>query len=155
MKALVRGVFVALIVLGLASQALRASRSAAIAAPAEVLIGRLGHLHVTATPIAGSNWLLARSAGCGRPYAVGWMRADGAENEATRQLAKPEIEARYVYLGAVGTHPPTRQRLRWGWATLRFSAGLRATRPPGEMVVVAFPRECPALGAMDWASLSP
>jgi hypothetical protein len=156
MKTLLRTGFVALIALGLASQALRAGRGEAGADPAEALAGRLERLHVAATADPGSKLLLARSAQCGQPFVVGLLRADGGENELVQQLSRSGIIVRYAYLGAVDEHPSAAaQSVRWGWATLMFSVGARPTRPPGDMVVVAYPRECTALATLDWASLSP
>ena len=156
MKTLLRLGFVALIALGLASQALRASRSEAAVDPTEALIGRLDRLHIAATAIPGSKLLMARSAQCGQPFAVGLLRSDGGENEVARQFSNSLAVVRYAYLGAVDAQPSAmRQFVRWGWATLLFSAGLRPTKPPGDMVVVAYPRGCTALETVDWASLSP
>ncbi len=156
MKALIRLGFLALIGLGLASQALRASRSEDVVDPQAALIDRLGRLHIHAEPIPDSRLLMARAPACGQPFVVGPLRSDGGENELTRRLTDPDVVVRYAYLGAVDARPSaTKQFAQWGWATLLFSVGLRPTRPPADFILVAYPRSCVALGANDWSVLSP
>jgi hypothetical protein len=156
MKTLLRTSFVVLIGLGLASQALRASRGEAAIDPQGALIARLGQMRIETTAIPESRLLMARSPQCEQPFLVGPLRSDGAENETIGRLSSPDILVRYAYLGAVDAHlSAIRQFIRWARATLLFTVGLRAAGPPPDVIVVAFPRACGVLEATNWAWLSP
>jgi hypothetical protein len=156
MKTLLRGCFAALIVLGLASQVLRASRGDADADPQAALLARLERIGIHAAEIQESRLLKAESPRCAQSFAAGLLRSDGGDNELARQFDRPGVEVRQAYLGAVDAWPSTtRLLLRWGRETLRFNLGLRPTKPTGDVVFVAYPAECRGLATTDWASLSP
>jgi hypothetical protein len=156
MKPLVRTCFVALIVLGLASQTLRAGRGEDDTGAKAALVGRLAGLGVQATDVPDSNLLMARSPLCRLPFLAGLLHGDGAEDETARQFSRPDIVLLYVYLGAVEAHPSQAWRAaRRGWAALLFQVGLRRSKPPSQMAMVAYPRDCTGLGSLDWAALSP
>lgn len=156
MKTCLRACFVALIVLGLGSQAIRAGRDDGDRDAEAALAGRLARMQVDAGAVPDSALLMARSPLCDQPFAVGLVATSGADDETARRFATPGIVVAYSYLGWVGTQP-SRPRLlaRWAWATLRFDLGQGRDKPPTRMAMVAFPASCTGLRAMDWSALSP
>ena len=156
MKALLRLAFVALIALGLATQALRAGRGGGDPDPKATLIGRLAALGVRGADLPDTNLVEARSALCAQPFVAALLRIDGSDDETARPFIRPDVILRYSYLGTVEDRP-SRLRLiaRSQWAALLYHAGLRPGRPPGTMAMVAWPRSCPGLAALDWRALSP
>jgi hypothetical protein len=156
MKNLLRALFVALIALGLASQAIRAGRVNDDTEPMAALARRLASLGVETVATPSASVLIGRSKLCDQPVAVALSTIDGAEDESEPSPSGPDVEVRYVFLGSVGARP-TRARLigDWAWATIRFHAGLRPTKPSGRLVTVAWPRGCAGLAGLDWTTLSP
>jgi hypothetical protein len=155
-KTLLRIGFVALIGLGLASQVLRAGRADADAGAQDALVGRLARLQIQATELPASGLLAARSAACDSPFVAGLLQSDGADSEVALRFAGSGTVIHYAYLGAVDPQVSrTKLLARWAWASLLFNVGLRQAKPPSSMAVVAYPRSCAALDAIDWATLSP
>lgn len=157
MTMLLRLGFLILIALGLASQAIRASRDAGGDDDAKsTLIGRLGRLHVQVTEMPGSDLLMVRSSLCDQPFLAGLMTIDGAEDADASWLARPDVMVSHAYLGTVADRPARLALMaRWAWATVLFATGLRPDKPPHQMVMVAAPRNCTGLQAVDWSALSP
>lgn len=156
MRTLLRVAFVALIALGLTGRALRAGHGEAPADPTAALRAGLTELGITSTEVPESRLLAAHSPLCDQPFLVGPLRIDGAEDEFRRQVARPGVVVRYLYLGRAEDHPSRLRMLaRWGWGTLLFNVGLQRTQPPRDMALVAFPESCGRLATLDWAMLSP
>jgi hypothetical protein len=156
MKLLLRIVFVALIALGIAGQALRAGRGDDDTDTRGALVDRLARQGIETTALPDSELLMARSPLCQTPFLAGLLRSDGADGEMIRPFSRPDVVVEYIYLGAVEEHPSQVRRIaRWGWEMLLFHAGLRRTRPAGTMAMVAFPQSCVGLRAVDWAALAP
>jgi hypothetical protein len=156
MRALLRFVFVVLIALGLATQALRAGHGGGDPNPKATLIGRLAALGVRGTDLPGTNFIEARSALCAQPFVVAILHVDGRDDETVRPFVRPDVVMRYLYLGTVEPHPSQlRLTARSRWAALLYHVGLRNSLPPDVMAMVAWPRSCPRLAAVDWTALSP
>ena len=155
MKPLLRGLFAALLILMLAAQAARISRTAQPDESANLPDGltRLGS-RVQAEPV--SERLTAIFPGCPVPVTVARIGLGGATNDALAVLPALDAEPRYAYLGFVGA------RLDWATVAGRWAAasalavlGLRHSSVPISVVLVMVPTACPGLVALDWSVLSP
>lgn len=156
MKALLRCGFVGLILVGLASQALRVQRENGEGDPVSLLAGRLERLDVRTDGAAASGVVTGHAAACDQPIQVRLLRIDGAEDSGLQDIDPAGVLVRYVFLGCVADHPDRAGLIaRWVWATGRFAVGLRSGKPPSRLVQVALPVACPGLAAMDWSVLSP
>jgi hypothetical protein len=156
MKTLLRCGFVGLILLGLASQAVRSQRGSDDSAPAAVLASRLERLNVRTDDPAASGSLTGHSAICDQPIHIRLLRIDGSEDAEPQDIGQAGFLVRYVFLGSVEEHPKlTRIGARWVWATVRFAVGLRSSKPSASLVQIALPTACPGLATMDWPVLSP
>ena len=156
MKALLRGLFVAVIILVLTAQMIRSGRTSVPGDRLAELTARLQRLDIETKPGPGSDMLAGRTPHCAQPIYATPLRIDGAEDETVRFLRTPEFVTRFVYLGEQYPAPATATAIsRYAWATVLFHAGLRPHRPSPHLVFVALPQDCPALANLDWASLSP
>lgn len=154
MTRLLRGLFVLLIMLGVASQGIRASRGVAEDDSA-LLIRHLADLGVHAMPIANSDVLMGQTPLCAQPMLVAPLATSGAEDEVPGGLSKHEFIIRYSYLGEVEAQPSELWlTVRWAWASILFDAGLRPNPPPIRLIMVSLPRSCPGLMSVDWSTLS-
>jgi hypothetical protein len=155
MKRLVRALFVLLIMLGVASQSIRASRGLAENDRAPFLTQRLADLGVRVTRLATRDVLMGQTPLCVRPMLIAPLTTSGAEDEVTGGLSKHEFMIRYIYLGEVEAQPSELWlTVRWAWASILFDAGLRPNPPPMHLVMVALPQSCPGLTSVDWSTLS-
>jgi hypothetical protein len=156
MKLLARGVFAALIALGLVIQTTRNARSSLDPDPMSSLATALARLDVRTTPIEDGKVLAGQAAGCAKPAFFTLLRTDGAEDEKLSDLRPGEARLLYIYTGRVSaTRDRTATLLRAAWDGALFVVGLSAHRPPSDLVVAAFAPDCPDLLARDWTSLSP
>ncbi len=156
MTALIRCCFVALIVLVLASQTIRADRDREASNPTAAVVERLGKLGVQTTRTPSGDILVGRSPRCEHPIAVTLLTTSGAEDEAKRKVSGADVVVKSVYLGSVGESPSRTMMMgRWVWATFLFDIGLRADKPSNHLVMLALPRSCAGLTAIDWSVLSP
>jgi hypothetical protein len=155
MKRLLRTLFVLLIVLGAASQSIRASRGFVEDDSAPFLIRHLADLNISTTRLANSDILVGQTQFCAQPMFVTLLTISGAEDEITSGLGKRDFIIRYTYLGKVDAHPSKLWlTARWVWASALFDTGLRRNPPPTRLVMVAMPRSCRGLSSVDWSILS-
>ena len=87
MKAFVRVLFFLLIMLGMASQSIRASRGFAERDSVPILIQRLSGLNFRTTRLGNSDILVGRTRLCAQPILVTPLTTSGAEDEVTRDLS--------------------------------------------------------------------
>lgn len=156
MKPLLRLGFTVLILLTLLIQVTRGQRGDADQDPTDRLIADLQRLKIEANAPAQGEMLEARLASCGQALHFMLLRVDGADDEKLRGLDRDADLIRYVYLGVTSEQRDwTGVMGRAAMASTLFALGLQSVRPRPDLVVVALPRGCSGLTALDWASLSP
>lgn len=155
MRRSLRALFVLLIILGAASQSIRADRRVAEDESAPLAIQHLADLDVSTTRLANSDILIGQTQLCTQPMLVARLMTSGAEDEITGGLSKRDFIIRYTYLGQMEAHPSKLWlTARWVWASVLFDTGLRPNPPPTRLIMVALPRSCPGLMVADWSALS-
>jgi hypothetical protein len=155
LKPLLRGLFAAFLILMLAAQATRISRTAQPDESANLSDGltSLGS-RVQAEPV--SERLTAIFPGCPVPVTVAPIGLVGATDDTLSVLPALDTEQRYAYLGFVGTRLDwTTIAGRWAAASALAVFGLRHSSVPVSVVLVTVPTACPGLAALDWSVLSP
>jgi hypothetical protein len=156
MKTLLRLGFAALIMLALLIQVTRGQRGNSGQDPTEMLVADLQRMKIGVTVPAQTEILEGRLAFCDDALHFMLLRIDGADDEKLRGLDRDADLIRYVYLGVTSEQRDwTRVMGRAAVASALFTLGLRSARPRPDLVVVALPRACPGLAALNWASLSP
>jgi len=156
MTSLVRLGFIGLILLGLASQAIRSNRGNHDSDSVSDLAARMQAFAFKTRPLESGGTVEAMTPDCPEPVYAMLLRIDGSENERLNEFGGPDVVRRFVYLGAVDERPGLATTLaRWAWTSLLFDVGIRSGRPATSLVAVLLPRACRALAAVDWAELSP
>ena len=155
MRFLLRGVFIGLAMLVLATQAgrLAADMPADEASGFDAGMATLG-LRQTTPMLPGT--LAAAAPGCAEPLALARVDFNGLGRDAARALLDLPAAPRFVYLGLVGAEAsPASVAARWVAASVLHAVGLRPNAAPRDLVLVMLPSSCPALARMDWSRLSP
>jgi hypothetical protein len=156
MKTMLRLGFVALMIIGLASQFIRSERSTAPGNRLEELRRRLQQLDFQIDSGQTLDMLIGRSPLCTRPIYAASLRIDGSEDETVQTLRTSKYVTRFVYLGAEYATPARGRVLgRYVWATFLFNIGLRSDRPRPTLAFVALPQDCPELTNLNWTTISP
>ncbi len=155
MKALLRAVFIGLVVLTLAAQAARIVTEPAMeqASGLDAGFAALG-LQLVAPALPGT--LAALAPDCAEPLTLATVDRNGHGYGTARALLDWPGEPRFVYLGFVGAHANAVSiALRWAAASFLRLVGLRQLPVPRDVVLVMLPASCPRLPELDWSALSP
>ncbi len=150
-----RAIFVALLLLVLATQACRLAGDA-VAEPASDLASRMAAIGLRAVATDADGVVLAQAAGCGGRVALAELAFDGEGATAGRALLARGGATRAVYLGeAAPSLGATSLLARWAAASVWRSLGLRRAAVPRHYFLVSLPPDCPELAARNWPALSP
>jgi hypothetical protein len=155
MKLLVRSMFATVLILTVASQAVRMSHGAPHEAESKVFRGlaRLGG-HLVATDPDGE--MIATIGDCHEAVILLEVGFNGLDDAPLTKLQAMGAAQRYIYLGFVGEEPNLSSiASRWVAASALAVIGLRSGETPDTMMVAELPRACPELTELDWSVLSP
>jgi hypothetical protein len=154
MKALLRTIFVVLLILTLATQTIRIARqsqSEDVAALSDGLVKLRAKVITAPSP----DQIVAEVPGCSQPLIISRVSFAGT-NEAMLNVPVEKWGQRYIYLGTVDSRLDFAKLLsRWVKSAALATLGLRKTAAPGSVVQVLLPKECPDLIDRDWSVLSP
>jgi hypothetical protein len=151
-----RGVFAAIVIAVMATQAARIGRADAKPEENAGLDRRLTALGSPATAVKQDGVLLAWFPGCRQAVAIASLDADGSNGEAIRALMSTEVSPRYVYLGSVSDRlDPVVVGFRWALASTLAAFGLYPDHVRRDAVVVLVPKACHDTVDLDWSVLSP
>jgi len=155
MRTMLRLAFAALVLLGLASQSIRAAPGTTDDAAATLLVERLARLGIQGRRLA-DGFVAGVAPHCPQLIIAALLPIDGAQDADLPRLPPDVFTLRYVFLGRVAAHP-SRLLLagRWAWAMLLHDLRLGVGPPLQRVAVVALPRACPSLVTADWSVLSP
>jgi hypothetical protein len=153
MKALLRAIFVVLLILTLSMQTIRVVRQSRLDDVAALSDG-LVKLRAKIITASSPDQIVAELPGCSQPLIIARVSFAGA-NEAMLNVPVGKLEQRYIFLGEIATRLNFAELLsHWAEAAALAALGLRPA-VPATLVQVLLPKECPDLVGRDWSVLSP